>query len=642
MRIFTFNRPKMWITLALIATLSIATASAQPYAYVSNLSGNNVSVVNTANNTITATIAVGASPSGLAVTPDGGSVYVTNRGSNTVSVISTASNSIINSIGVGISPIQLAITPNGAQVYVVDQGANQVTVIDTASKTAIATINVGSKPNAVAISPDGTRAYVTNLYGGNVSIIDTNSKTVTGTFPAASGPSGVTVTPNGHVYVGNQYSNSVTVHDASGNLLASVAGFAFPNWVATTPNGSRVFVTNGNGSSISTIDTSSNSIVATLPVGSNPTSVTVSTDGVNAYVANEYSFSLSQVSVAGNAVMNTVQHVGVYPFAVAMQPPVSGGPQCSYSVSASSASFGAGGGTGSVNVVAPSGCSWGAASNVGWAQITGGASGSGNGSVSYSVNPNLGVSGLNGTLTIAGQTFSITEAGAVCSFSLSALSASPGSGAGNGSVNINTSAGCNWSATSNSTNWLNITAGSSGSASATVSYSVSANPGTGSRIGTLTIGGLAFTVTQAGTAFTGIRVHCGGAQLIDGSGNVWSPDNAQNFNVTNAAIANTSMPGLYQTEAWSTGTLQYQFIVPNGSFTVKLHFAEFYMTQRGQRTFNIVINGVTYYSSFDILASVAPNTADDVSIPVVVSNGQVTIQIVPVLGPAKINGIEIF
>jgi len=102
------------------------------------------------------------------------------------------------------------------------------------------------------------------------------------------------------------------------------------------------------------------------------------------------------------------------------------------------------------------------------------------------------------------------------------------------------------------------------------------------------------------------------------------------------------MPALYQTEAWSTGTLQYQFAVPNGSFTVKLRFAEFYMTQRGQRTFNIVINGVTYYSSFDILAAVAPNTADDVSIPVVVGNGQITIQLVPVTGPAKINAIEIF
>lgn len=272
MRIFNFHRPKNWIPLVLISTLLIATAYAQPYAYVSNLSGNSVSVVNTANNTIAATISVAASPSGLAVTPDGASLYVSSRGNNTVSVISTASNSIIASIGVGSTPVQLAITPNGAQAYVVAQGANQVNVIDTASKSVTANINVGAHPNAVAFSPDGTRAYVTNLYGGNVSIIDTNSKSVIGTFATASGPSGVTVT-NGRVYVGNQYANTVTVHDTSGNLLATIGGFSFPNWLASTPNGQRLFVTNGNSASVSTIDTNSNGIVATIPVGSNPTSV---------------------------------------------------------------------------------------------------------------------------------------------------------------------------------------------------------------------------------------------------------------------------------------------------------------------------------------------------------------------------------
>jgi len=640
MRIFNFTIPKMGILLVLIAALPLATY-AQPYAYVSNLSGNSVSVVNTANNTIAATISVPMSPSGLAVTPDGGSVYVTSRGTNAVSVISTASNSVIASISVGSSPIQLAITPNGAQAYVVAQGANQVNVIDTASKSVTANINVGYRPNAVAFSSDGNRAYVTNLYGGNVSIIDTNSKSVIGTFSAASGPSGVTVLPNGRVYVGNQYTNSVTVHDASGNLLATIPGFAFPNWLASTPNGARVFVTNGNSASVSTIDTSSNSIIGTVPVGSNPTSVAVSSDGVNAYITNEYAFSLSQVNVAGNFVTNTLAHVGVYPFSVAMQPPTSGGPACTYSISPSSASFSAAGGSGSVNVFAPAGCGWSAVSNVGWAQISAGSSGTGNGAVSYSVNPNVGVSGLSGTLTIAGQTFTITEAGAVCSFSLTAPSASFVAAGGSGSVNILTTAGCNWSATSDSTNWLNITGGSSGNTTATVSFSVGSNPGSASRTGNLTIGGLSFAVTQSGTAFTGIRIHCGGGQLIDGSGNVWLPDNGQNFNVTNAVIGNTPMPALYQTETWSTATLQYQFAVPAGPVTVKLRFAEFYMTQRGQRTFNIVINGVGYYSSYDILAFVPPNIANDVSIPVV-SNGQITIQIIPVTGPAKINAIEIF
>ncbi|HEY6390811.1 MAG TPA: malectin domain-containing carbohydrate-binding protein [Bryobacteraceae bacterium] len=811
-----FHSPifKNLLFTALVAVLSIGIAVAQPYAYVANISGNSVSVVNTATNTVAATITVPMSPSGVAVTPDGLFVYVASQGANSVSVISTATNTIVATIPVGTTPVQLAITPNGAEVYVVVRGLNQVAVISTVSQTVVANINVGNRPVAVAFNLNGSRAYVPNLYGGNVSIIDTASRSVLSTFTAGSGPSAVTVTPANRIYISNQYGNSVTVHDMSGNLLSTISGFSFPNWLASTPGGSRVFVSNGNSSSAGVIDTSSNTLMATVATGSSPTSVAVSADGLNAYVVNEYSFSLSTISVATNAVMNTIQHVGVYPIAVATTPAsgpppvctytlsansanfsaaggtgsvnvtagsgcawtavsnvnwagVTGGASgsgngtvtfsvnanntanslsgtltiagqtftineagvpCTYSLSATSASFGSSGGTGSVNVTAPAGCSWNAASNIGWTQITsgasgngngtvnfsvsanntanslsgaltvagqtftvneagvsctyslsatsanfsstggtgsvnvtapagcswnaasnvgwahitGGASGNGNGTVNYSVDPNGGVNSISGTLTVATQTYTINEAGIACGYSLSANSVSLGSGAGGGSVNVLTSAGCGWTATSDS-GWLTVNAGSSaGTGNGTVSFTVTANPGTGSRTGHLTIGGLTFTVTQAGVSFSPIRVRCGGPQYTDGSGNVWAPDNALNYNVTNAAIGNTNTPAIYQTEAWSSGTLQYQFAVPNGSFTVKLHFAEFYLTHPGERTFNIVVNGTTYYSSFDILSAVGVNTADDLSIPVVVNNGQVTIQLVPVNGPAKVNAIEIF
>ena len=259
------------------------------------------------------------------------------------------------------------------------------------------------------------------------------------------------------------------------------------------------------------------------------------------------------------------------------------------------------------------------------------------------MNANAGSGALTGTLTIAAQTFTINEAGLVCSYSLSSSSTSVGSGAGGGSVKITAGGGCGWNVSSDS-QWLSITApaGLSGSGNGTVSFAVTANQATGSRTGNLTIGGQNFAVTQAGVAFSAIRVKCGGPQFTDGNGNVWSAGGEPNYNVTTSAISGTTMPALYQSEAWSTGTLQYQFVVPNGSFTVKLHFAEFYETQNGTRTFNIVVNGTTYYSSYDIRAAVGPMAADDLSIPVVVNNGQITIQIVPVTGRAKLNALEIF
>jgi hypothetical protein len=86
-----------------------------------------------------------------------------------------------------------------------------------------------------------------------------------------------------------------------------------------------------------------------------------------------------------------------------------GAGSCSYSISPTSRSHGAGTETGSVSVTATSGCSWTATSNSSWITITSGNSGSGNGTVSYSVAANTSGSARTGTLTIAGQTFTVTQ-----------------------------------------------------------------------------------------------------------------------------------------------------------------------------------------------------------------------------------------
>ena len=79
-------------------------------------------------------------------------------------------------------------------------------------------------------------------------------------------------------------------------------------------------------------------------------------------------------------------------------------PTCSYSISnLNPSSFPAAGGPGSVNVNATTNCPWTASSNVSWITINSGASGTGSGSVTFSVSQNTGDS-RNGTLNIAGQT----------------------------------------------------------------------------------------------------------------------------------------------------------------------------------------------------------------------------------------------
>ena len=86
---------------------------------------------------------------------------------------------------------------------------------------------------------------------------------------------------------------------------------------------------------------------------------------------------------------------------------------CSYTVSAASpASFGSGGGTGTVSVTTnAASCTWTAASNSSFVTITSGASGNGNGTVAFTVASNGSTSARSGTLTVAGQTVTITQSG---------------------------------------------------------------------------------------------------------------------------------------------------------------------------------------------------------------------------------------
>jgi YVTN family beta-propeller protein len=77
--------------------------------YVANFLSNNVSVIDAATNTVTATIAVGSEPFGLGVTADGSKVYVANGASNNVSVIDTATNSVTAAITVGDGPVAFGV-----------------------------------------------------------------------------------------------------------------------------------------------------------------------------------------------------------------------------------------------------------------------------------------------------------------------------------------------------------------------------------------------------------------------------------------------------------------------------------------------------------------------------------------------------
>jgi YVTN family beta-propeller protein len=119
--------------------------------YVCNASSfsNSVSVINTATNTVIATVTVGALPYGVVFSSDSTRAYVSNISGNSVSVLDAQAHSLITNVLIGASPIGVALTPDGSQLYVAVSGNDKVNIVSTATNTMTGSISVAAGPNSL-------------------------------------------------------------------------------------------------------------------------------------------------------------------------------------------------------------------------------------------------------------------------------------------------------------------------------------------------------------------------------------------------------------------------------------------------------------------------------------------------------------
>jgi YVTN family beta-propeller protein len=301
----------------LVLGIAALTANAAPFAYIPNAGSNNVSVIDTALNIVTATVPVGSFPFGIAVNPAGTFAYVSNLNTNTVSVINTATNIVTATVPVGNSPGGVAVNPAGTFAYVSNLDTNTVSVINTATNTVVATVPVGTTPyGIIAVNPAGTFVYVANYNSANVSVINTSTNTVVATVPVGPYPRSVAVNPAGtFAYVPTEGSNNVAViNTATNTVVSNVPVGSGVRGIAFNPAGTFAYVANYDSNNVSVIDTAANTVVATVPVGTSPAGVAINAAGTFAYVANQNSNNVSVINTATNTVVATVP-VGTAPLA---------------------------------------------------------------------------------------------------------------------------------------------------------------------------------------------------------------------------------------------------------------------------------------------------------------------------------------
>jgi len=312
-------------------------APAKQVAYVTDISGNQVHVIDVGANTISATIPVAATPFGVAATPDGTEVYVGSTASRVVTVVRTATNTIDATIPTSSQPGPILITSDGARAYAGPHGPGVssagMAVIDVRERTVVHDIVVGYGDQNIedlVADPTSTVAYYSlcswaNPYY-NIVGFDTATDTLLGDtyapwglcFHLALSPDGhwayISAT-NGFVYVGE--AAKLYLWPREGDFVASIPLGGNPQDIVVTPDGAFAYVAVSGLNVVNVIDTATYGVTATIPVGASPTKVAITPDGDFVYVTNQSSGSVSVIDTATNGVVATVPGVG-QPYAIAI------------------------------------------------------------------------------------------------------------------------------------------------------------------------------------------------------------------------------------------------------------------------------------------------------------------------------------
>jgi len=192
---------------------------------------------------------------------------------------------------------------------------------------------------------------------------------------------------------------------------------------------------------------------------------------------------------------------------------------CTYKLSATTRTHGYTGATATVTNTTTSNCSWTASPTVNWIHITSGASGTGTGTIAYSVDANPTPYERTGMVMVADQVLTIIEHGFPCSFSIVPSGTTRGQGGGVGTVSLTANSNqCPWTVINTNT-WITITSPTSGTGSNTVAYSVDPNPTAYERTGLVMIADQIFTVAQHSIACTftvspSIKTNGNGATVV--------------------------------------------------------------------------------------------------------------------------------
>jgi YVTN family beta-propeller protein len=313
--------------------------------YVTNERSDDLSIIDSAKQEVTATVPLGKRPRGIHASPDRKTIYVALSGSpiggpgvdesklppadkkaDGIGVFDVRENKLLKVIPGGSDPEEFDLSKDGSVLYTSNEDASLASFIDVAAGQVIASVPVGEEPEGVTATPDGKYVYVTSENDGTISVIDIAARKVIKTFPVGSRPRHVAFFPDGtKAYVTRENDGVISLIDAVKfqpiqTIELGTPGQIKPMLVILTPDAKTAYVSTGRGKKVFVIDTATSMVTSSFEVGDRPWGLALSPDGKTLYTANGPSNDVSVVDLATRTVTKKIK-VGQSPWGVLVLAP---------------------------------------------------------------------------------------------------------------------------------------------------------------------------------------------------------------------------------------------------------------------------------------------------------------------------------
>lgn len=210
--------------------------------------------------------------------PDGEEVWTSQFGTpGAVVVLGAEDLEERDRIEVGNDPAEVTFSAQGTHAFVCNTGSGTVSIIDTDTKQIVVELTVGTTPVGAWPGRDGN-LYVDNEGSQTLSVIGGDTLEVVRTMELGFAPAMAAIAPTGALWVTDPEGSRVVVYDTStpedGPVSTIVTG-AGAHAIAFAPDGSKAYISNQDGDTVSVVEVASGIVVETVPVGSKPNGMAV-------------------------------------------------------------------------------------------------------------------------------------------------------------------------------------------------------------------------------------------------------------------------------------------------------------------------------------------------------------------------------